>query len=120
MSESPAKPDTSHEPDSNGNVETEGLNANALTWIIVGSLSLILVVAFSVVAVTNVAFHDALIESTEVSGYPVLQKTQETAEEVLTSYAPIDRDAGLYRITIDRAMELIVEEAQQSQAEGGN
>ena len=37
------------------------------------------------------------------------------ADEILSSYAPIDRDAGIYRIPIDRAMELLVEEAKSQQ-----
>ncbi|GMQ81946.1 MAG: hypothetical protein BMS9Abin05_1384 [Rhodothermia bacterium] len=104
----------------NGQVEPEGLNAGALGVVVVGGLVLILAATFVVVSVTNVVFHDARMESTESSGYPTLTQTRETAEEILSSYAPTDRDAGIYRIPIDRAMGLIVEEAQNTTGEGGN
>ena len=104
----------------NGQVEPEGLHAGTVGVVVVGGLVLILAATFVVVSVTDLVFHDALIESTKISGYPTLTETRESAEGILSSYAPIDRDAGIYRIPIDRAMDLIVEEAQPSTDGGGS
>lgn len=101
-------------------VEPEGLNAGALGLVVVGGMVLILAAMFVVVSVTELVFHDALVESTGISGYPTLTETRQSAEDLLSSYAPIDLDAGVYRIPIDRAMGLIVEEAQPSFGGGGN
>ncbi len=100
-------------------VEPEGLNAGAIGIIVVGGLAFIIAAMFVVVEITGLVFHDAIIESTTITGYPTLQETRARADEILSSYAPIDRDAGIYRIPIDRAMELVVEEAQRQQG-GGN
>jgi hypothetical protein len=97
-------------------VEAEGLNAHAIGIIVVGGFIFIIAAMFVAVQITGIVFQDALVESTTVTGYPVLEETTTQAEEILSTYAPIDRNAGIYRIPIDRAMELIVEEAQMSGA----
>ena len=108
-------PEASHDGENNSKVEPEGLNAGAIGVIVVGGLVFIIAAMFVVVEITGLVFHDALVESTTLTGYPKLQETRARADEILSSYAPIDRDAGIYRIPIDRAMELVVEEAQIQQ-----
>ena len=100
-------------------VEPEGLNANAVGIVVVGGIVFIIAAMFLAVEITGLMFQEALLESSELSGYPVLEDTRTNAAEILSSYAPIDREAGIYRIPIDRAMELIIEEAQQKSAQVG-
>lgn len=99
-------------------VEPEGLPVKAIGAIIVGGLVFIIAAMFVVVAVTDLVFHDAVVESATVTGYPALQDTREHAESLLSDYAPIDRDAGIYRIPIDRAMEIVAREAAETQNSG--
>ena len=116
MNDPIAHPDNEHEPAAAETVEAEGLNANAVGIIVVGGLIFIIAAMFVAVQITGIVFQDALDESTTVTGYPLLEETNAHAEEILSTYAPIDRNAGIYRIPIDRAMDLIVEEAQGSAA----
>ncbi len=115
MSDDLITSEANHDGENNAKVEPEGLNAGAIGVIIVGGLVFIIAAMFVVVEITGLVFHDALIESTTITGYPTLQETKARADEILSSYAPIDRDAGIYRIPIDRAMELVVEDAQRQQ-----
>lgn len=110
---------TDHTTTNYEQVEPEGLNGGTLGVIVVGGMILILSAMFVVVSITELVFHDALVESTGITGYPTLTESRENARKILSSYAPIDRDAGIYRIPIDRAMDLIVSEAQRT-AGGGS
>ena len=98
-------------------VEPEGLNAGMLGVVVVGGLMLILAATFIVVSVTELVFHEAKMEATTITGYPNRVETEAAADNKLNSYGLIDRDAQIYRIPIDRAMELIVTDAT---AGGGN
>lgn len=42
-----------------------------------------------------------------------LQKLRAYEDEILSSYSVIDEEKGIYQVPIDRAMELLVEEAAQ-------
>jgi hypothetical protein len=55
----------------------------------------------------------------QVDGAEALSEMREAEDGVLTSYAWIDRDAGIVRIPIERAMEILAEQETSKQyAEG--
>ena len=96
-------------------VEPEALNAGALGIIVVGGIVLILAAMFVVVEITGLVFQDAIVESTEITGYPVLEQTRADARDLLSDYAPVDANAGIYRIPIDSAMAIIVRRAAENE-----
>ena len=102
---------------SDESVEPEGLDARMVGVIVVGGIVLIVALMLAAVQMTGLVFQEAVTESTEFTGYPTLEQTRSEAEQLMTTYAPIDRNAGIYRIPVDRAMELIVQEAAEA---GGN
>jgi len=103
-----------HEDGLNEAVEPEGLNPNAVGVVVVGGIVFIIAAMFVAVQVTGLFFQEAITESTAFTGYPLLEQTEAQGEELLSGYAAVDSDAGIYRIPIERAMELVVQESESS------
>ena len=94
-------------------VEPEGLDSTKLIVLMVGAFVMFMIVAIGVQQVTDILFQDARLSAGEVTGYPLLTETRDAGESLLTSYAPVDRGAGIYRIPIGEAMQLVVEDYQE-------
>jgi len=92
-------------------VEPEGVHAlSILSMTVVGAVILVAVVVVGI-QLAKAEFRRAIVESTTVSGYPALQQNRIDAQEKLTQYGVADVEAGRYRIPIDRAVDLMVNEA---------
>jgi hypothetical protein len=92
-------------------IEPEGINAMAIAWTVIGGLVILLSGVFFVMEFSILEFQEAKTEATTSTGYPTLAETNAEAAQMLSNYEVIDFEASIYRIPIDRAMELIVEEA---------
>jgi hypothetical protein len=93
-------------------VEDEDINAGQLIAI-VGFVTFIIAVLVTVaLSITTLRFSKARQEATEDTGYPVLQETRVNGQAKLNRYEVVDPEAKIYRIPIERAMELVVEESQ--------
>ena len=55
-----------------------------------------------------------MVIASEMSQYPVLQETEAQAAQLLGQYGVVDADAGLYRIPIDQAIQLQLNQAAQA------
>ncbi len=92
-------------------VESDGLDANAITWRVIVGVIVFLIAVFAVVEVTGIKFQEARTNATTITGYPKLQETRIEANRLLSNYEVLDIESGIYRIPIDRAMELVAAEA---------
>ena len=94
-------------------VEVEGVDVAPLMK---AALTLALLIMVAVVVVfqwTNLEVQRAQEEATRESGYPELREYEAASANKLSQYAVVDANAGIYRIPIDRAMELVVRERMQ-------
>ena len=91
--------------------ETKDVNVRAM--ILVGAI-VIVVVIVSIIVLNEyfVSVKEQLVYDTVLRPESVtLRDLRATEDEVLNSYKLVDSTAGTYRIPIDRAMELMAEEA---------
>ncbi len=98
-------------------VQSEDLSAGVLTGVIAGVAVLVMVIVVIAVSVSGQRFEEARVDAISHSGYPDLRQTHTGSVEKLTHYKVLDQDAGVYRIPIDRAMKLVVDEAAVSSTE---
>jgi hypothetical protein len=113
MTEPEMHTEVEHDPHATEGIETEGLNAGAVGIVVVGGIVFIIAAMVVVSQFTDVLFQNAILESTTFTGYPLLEETIQDGEQLLSEYAPVEGEPGVYRIPIDRAMDLVVEEAQE-------
>jgi len=81
-------------------------------------LSVVLVVAILAVVVSQFVYFTAQetrYSTTDQITYPDLEQLELQAAEMLGQYAVLDRETGVYRIPIDRAIELIANEEARSE-----
>ncbi len=93
-------------------VEHEGVEAGQILGImlaIAASIMMIVIVLFQWTRIVEVEIRSS---ATGLSGYPELRQVEMAAQQKLTEYG-VSED-GNYRIPIERAMELMVQEARQS------
>jgi hypothetical protein len=109
MNDKMENPATSSSP----GFEAESIGATAILRMVLGVFVFILILLYGVLKVTDIEFKEAKTEATTVSGYPLLRETRAHAASRLSGYAPIDRDAGIYQIPVERAMELVVRDAER-------
>jgi hypothetical protein len=91
--------------------------ANLKPVIIIGVSSVILLV-LSIILIDQyfIATKERLVEEMVLSPQSTaLRELRAREEEALNSYRVIDAEKGIYQIPIDRAMELIANEAYRSQ-----
>lgn len=95
-------------------VEREGVATGQILGIAFAVLSavvVIIIVLFMWTGVEAQAVRQAVVGS---SGYPELRETEAAAARQLDHYDVVDDAQGIYRIPIDRAIDLMVLEAQQA------
>lgn len=89
-------------------------------------MGFVLAVAIALIVIVVIMFTYASVVTQEArrsvgarSQYFELNETRRAAEEQLMNYEVIDEEAGRYRIPIDRAMELMVQESQNGGSTAG-
>ncbi len=95
-------------------VEPEGLPAGEILGLVIAifvGLIVLVVALYQLVLVQEKATYIALTE--EIS-YPIREKREMEGREKLHNYGVVDAEQGIYRIPIERAMELMVNEAWES------
>jgi hypothetical protein len=95
-------------------VEHEGVEAGqilGITLAIAASIVMIVIVLFQW---TRIVEMETRAAATGLSGYPELHRIELEARQQLREYGVVDSDAGVYRIPVDRAMELLIQESRQS------
>lgn len=96
-------------------VERDRVEAGQIIGIALAVLFAIvtaIIVLFQWVTVREEATYQAVVEGAE---YPELRQVEASAAEKLGQYGVVDGGEGVYRIPIERAMELIVNENFQEQ-----
>jgi hypothetical protein len=98
-------------------VEHENIEAGQIIGFALAIAAAIAVIVLLLFQWTAIAGREAERQAVELSGYPLLRETQTNALQKLTQYEVIDEEQGVYRIPIDQAMTLMVNEAYE-QPEG--
>ena len=96
-------------------VAYEGIPSGQILAVAVSILfavGIIVIILFQWTNITEAAVRQA---SAGQSAYEDLRETQLQANQKLTGYEALDDDAGTYRIPIDRAMDLMVNEEYQQE-----
>jgi len=92
-------------------VEPEGISASAIGAVVAVSIVAVIVLVVAGWVVSQERFKNIEFEVTEISGYPLKQETESSGRALLMGYERLDDESNIYRIPIERAMELIVEES---------
>jgi len=100
-----------HDEHADAGIEEEGVSAlRILGMTVVGSLILAALVLVAV-QLARTEFRAAGAEAVEITGYPALVEARIAGQEKLTQYGVADAEAGRFRIPVDRAIDLMVNEA---------
>jgi len=101
-------------------VAYEGIAASQIMAIALSILVVILIAVVVIFGWYGQVAQETRADATSTENYELLQETRTQQEEVLTQYGVVDEEEGVYRIPIDRAMDVVAtEEYQRSQAENG-
>lgn len=103
--------DASHEIADQVGVEPEGIDAGAVLRVTFGTVLIMAVLIVIGYEVGQHAFRVGVKEATQMTGYPQLRSTLESGEALLTQYGVVNAEQARYRIPIDRAIDLMVNEA---------
>lgn len=96
-------------------VEHEGIEAGQILGFVLAIVVAIGLSVFMLYEYVDITAQAARIEATGRSGYPELRESRLQAMQRLTQYEAVDPQAERYRIPIDRAMDLMVQEAPSAQ-----
>jgi hypothetical protein len=100
-----------HDEHADSGFEPEGVSGlHILGMTVVGGLILAVLVLIAV-QLARSEFRTAEGEAVALTGYPALVETRIAGVEKLTQYGVVDAAARRYRIPVDRAMDLMVNEA---------
>jgi hypothetical protein len=92
-------------------VEPEGVPANgilAMFGVIVLALTVVVIAG---VQIGYAEFATAEVTATETTGYPNLREAQVAGQALLTKNEAVDAANDVYRIPIERAMQLVILES---------
>ncbi len=95
-------------------VEPEGINAGPIFGSIVISLLVIAVLVGGGYGWFKASAQEALAAAADGLSYRELRQVELEATQLLNKYEVVNAATGTYRIPIDRAMDLIVEESYQA------
>jgi hypothetical protein len=104
------------EPESGGYEKRDVNLTRIFVYGVLGLVALTVVILFSLdyfTAVREEFVYEAVLKPESVP----LRELRASEEEELNSYAVLDIEKGLYRIPIERAMELIAEEAYRERTD---
>ena len=99
-------------------VEEESVNAGLVIGIVLGVVVIVtglVVFAFTITEVTTRDTMESILADIE---YPDLRETRAASAALLNKYETVNAEEGSFRIPIDRAIDLMVNENFQSQADG--
>ncbi len=94
-------------------VEPEGISASVIFGTVILSVVVVLALVIFGFAYSGLHFKEAELASTEFTGYPLKVETAMNGAALLDGYERVDAESNIYRIPIERAMELVVAESNQ-------
>jgi len=102
-------------------VAYEGIAASQIMAIAVSILSVILVAVVVLFGWYGQVSQDTQARYSGAENYELLQQTRAEQTEAISQYGVVDEEKGVYRIPIDRAMDMVAaEEYKENQStEGG-
>lgn len=99
-------------------VAYEGIAASQIMAVAVSILVVILVAVVVLFGWYGQVAQDTQAEMTSTENYQLLQETRTKQQEALSQYGVVDEEEGVYRIPIDRAIDVVAtEEYQRSQSD---
>lgn len=105
--------DDLYEEEARMGVAHEGVEAGQILGIALAIAVAIVMMILVLFQWTRIVEMETRTSSARVARNPELLQSEMEARRMLQEYGVVDPDAAVYRIPIDRAMELIVQEAQQ-------
>jgi hypothetical protein len=94
-------------------VEPEGIDALVIFGTVILSIVVVLALVIFGFAYSGLQFKRAELAATGLTGYPLKVETAMNGQALLDGYETVDAESNIYRIPIDRAMELVVAESNQ-------
>lgn len=85
--------------------------AKSIVWLAIASVILLVLVIVGVTAYFEYLYRDMVQEKVLSAPSTQLNDLHARETEQLTKYSYIDKDSGMVRIPVDRAMELFAQEA---------
>lgn len=92
-------------------VAHEGVEAKQIMGLVVAVVVALIVIILVIITYASVVVEERQRSLSAGSNYPLLEETERAANEQLSGYEVLDEEMERYRIPIDRAMELMVEES---------
>lgn len=99
-----------HDMALNAGVEDEGVDVGALMKATAVMVFLVAAAVTTVFEWKNLEVQVAEVAATQESGYPALREYKAEVAGKLGHYAVIDAAKGTYRIPIERAMDLVIQD----------
>ena len=85
-------------------VSVKGLIGGTVAIVLIIVVFIVLLRDYFLVNVENALYNESIIPSAE------LQEIRKSATDLISNYAVLDKEKGIYQIPIDRAMELVVQD----------
>lgn len=98
-------------------VEAESLNVKLIGGIVLGTVIVVLGLILVGFTITEVTSRELVAESIAQTTYPELREARAAATARLMKYEVVDAANGVYRMPIDRAIDLMVNEQFQNKDE---
>lgn len=98
-------------------VEHEGIEAGQILGFALATAVAIGLAVFALFQYVHIVSNDVRYTAAGLSGYPELRQVELEATQRLSQYGPVEGEEGVYRIPIDRAIELMAQEAQEEERE---
>lgn len=98
-------------------VEHEGIEAGQILGFTLATAVALGLAIFTLFQYVHIVSGDTRFTAAGTSGYPELREAELEATRQLTQYGVVDAEENVYRIPIDRAIELMANEARQSEGE---
>ncbi len=95
-------------------VAHEGVEAKQILSMVVATVITVAVLVVVLITATSVVQRDMFYSVSGTPYYPELRENERQAAEALDSYAIVNDAEGVYRIPIQRAMEMMVRDARES------
>lgn len=94
-------------------VEPENVDASPVIMAAIIGTLVVITIVIMIFQWSKQEFAYARAEATEMTGYPELRENRLNAERQLSQYDVLDAEQGVYRIPIDRAIDLMAQQAYQ-------
>ena len=94
-------------------VEPESVDVKPLILAAIVMAVAVITIVIVVFEWSEIEFEHARVNAVELTGYPQRREIELQATEKLDQYDVVNADSGIYRIPIDRAIELMVNRAYE-------